>query len=389
MRIIYWQYFFTPPGGWGNRRSYDFARYWTQKGHEVWIIAGGTYFPPSLIALLGKRRCFRTREGIPIIFLANPYHQKQKSLQRLLSFFHFTFWSAYILFRLRRLPFLLVATLPPPFLPFLAAMRNVLTGKPFILEMYDAWPQVPQAMGFIPSFLKIPLYKLSIWSYKKAALVIGLSPDIVKLFPLPQIVLSYNGTRPEVFRRRRYPSFLPFRVIYAGTFGKVNHLDFLLAVAEVLKLYRSIEFWLVGDGKERPLIEQKAQRLPQVKVFPPVPVEEVPYWLSEAHVGVSTVLPLPILASNSANKFYDYLANGLVVGINYRGWQAEFLEEYHCGFSALTPKEFAEYIEYYYWHRDIWERATCHARKAAEKFFDRRRLSQELLKKFAEVGCSP
>lgn len=379
MRILYWQYFFTPPGGWGNRRSYDLARYWRGLGHTIWIVAGGTYFPEALRARLCRRRCFRTPEGIAIVYLPTPYHQRQGVFGRLGSFMRFTLWSWGILRRLRRANSVLIATVPPPFLPMVAAVQKKCYGHPFAVELYDAWPLVPAALGVVPWPLRPLLYALSRWSYRQARPIIALSPGIRSALQLPQALVSYNGTAPERFRRRKIPPFLPFRLVYAGTFGRVNALRFLLQVAQCLRAYPAIEFWLIGDGAEAEMLRTEAQALPQVRFFPPVPSEEIPFWLSEAHIGVSTVLPIPILSTNSANKFYDYLACGLVVGLNYGGWQAEFLAQAGCGFSALTPETFAQQVLRHYWNRALWEASAARARAAAERYFDRRKLAQALL----------
>lgn len=379
MRILYWQYFFTPPGGWGNRRSYDLVRFWKAAGVEAWVLAGGTYFPSALVKRLRGRRCFRTAEGIPIIFLPDAYHQYKGRIRRLWAFIRFVGWSIGILWRLRRRSFLLIATTPPPFLPGLAALRRFIAKKPYVVEIYDAWPAIPEALGAVPRFLRGAFHFLSYWSYRQAALCIALSPGIQERLNLSNSLVSYNGTRTDLFRRRVIPPFLPFRLIYAGTFGWVNNLSFLVQVAQYLRGYPAIEFWLVGDGAERPEIEKAAQVLPSLRVYPPVSVEKVPYYLSEAHIGVSTVLPVEVLATNSANKFYDYLAAGLVVGLNYRGWQAALLESTGCGFGAWNVKEFAERVLFYYWHRAAWERAASRSRELAEKMFDRRQLAQELL----------
>lgn len=379
MKLIYWQYFFTPPGGWGNRRSYDFLRYWRAEGHQVWAVAGGTYFPPALVERLRGRRCFRSPEGIAIAFFPAPYHQKQSLAQRVWTLLRFTLWSHRVIIRLQRKGYFLIATVPPPFLAFWAALRKVLCGKPFALELYDAWPQVPEALGVIPPLLRLPIRWLSQLSYRQALLIIALSPGIAQAFPALRTHISYNGTRPELFRRRRCPPFLPFRLIYAGTLGRINHVHFLLHLAEALRGYPAIQLWIVGEGSERPRLEKAQSHLPNLHLFAPVPVENLPYLLSEAHIGLSTVLPLPILATNSANKFYDYLAAGLVVGLNYGGWQAELLEKEGCGFSAASPEAFAEQVLFYYWHRGAWAIAAARARALAERLFDRRKLAQDLL----------
>ncbi|MEN3041042.1 MAG: glycosyltransferase family 4 protein [Bacteroidia bacterium] len=374
LKILYWQYFFTPPGGWGNRRSYDFARYWRAAGHEVWILAGGTYFPQSY---LSKSRAFRTADGVPIVWLPTPYHQRQKTFGRLWSFLRFTAWSLYILWRLRARNLYLIATLPPPFLPIAGALERLLTGRRFSVEVFDAWPQVLSAK--LPPLLYAPLSMLMRWSFRQADYLFALSPDIRAYLPSKvRVLVSYNGTHTELFRRRKRPSFLPFRVIYAGTIGWVNHLSFLIEVAKALRNYPAIEFWILGDGAEKPKVIELARGLASVRFFEPVPVEEVPYWLSECHIGVSLVRPIPILFSNSANKFYDYLANGLVVGVNYGGWQAEVIRSIRCGFSAPSVYSFAAGILRYYGDRAAWERAAERARLWAVAHYDRRRLSEEI-----------
>jgi len=50
------------------------------------------------------------------------------------------------------------------------------------------------------------------------------------------------------------------------------------------------------------------------------------------------------LEDNSANKFFDFLAAGLPVLINYGGWQKRAIEEKHCGKATLTPEDMAEEI---------------------------------------------
>ncbi|MCS7297000.1 MAG: glycosyltransferase family 4 protein [Bacteroidia bacterium] len=371
--LLYWQYFFTPPGGWGNRRSYDFARIWKAEGYDVWILAGGTYFPSSY----SGRRVRRTIEGITLIWLPAPYHQRTSWLRRLWSFIRFTLWSAYILWRLRHQRFYLIATLPPPFLPIVAGLRRYLSGLPFSIEVFDAWPDVLRAR--FPSFVVDSLRLLLQWSYHQADCIFALSPDIASLLPADRTYLSLNGTRIELFYRRKYPSFLPFRIVYAGTLGWVNDVSFLLRVAACLQAYKGIEFWIIGDGAEKPLLERQAQAFPSVKFFKPVPVEDLPHWLSEGHIGVSLVRAVPIFSTNSANKFYDYLANGMVVGINYGGWQAKVLREEKCGFSAQSVEGFAAAILRYYWDRKEWEKAASRARLWAEAHSDRRKLAKAVL----------
>ena len=53
--------------------------------------------------------------------------------------------------------------------------------------------------------------------------------------------------------------------------------------------------------------------------------------LSAATVATSIFAPFRSMWSNSANKFFDALAASRPVAINYRGWQAELLQETGAG----------------------------------------------------------
>jgi hypothetical protein len=72
MKILYWRYFFTPPGGWGEIRGLSLVREWRKQGLRVWVLTSGSYFPEALRKRLRKRRVFRTTEGVPIIWFPNP-----------------------------------------------------------------------------------------------------------------------------------------------------------------------------------------------------------------------------------------------------------------------------------------------------------------------------
>jgi len=349
------------------------------------VLTSGSYFPAGLKARLGKRRVFRTAEGAPIIWFPTPYHQKQNLWQRVWSFVRFTLFSLYIFRRLRPRNLYILAVVPPPTTLWGAALWRKLTGQRFALEVTDAWPQVLEDLGFVKTFFRRPVRKAFAWGYQKADFIAAYSPGIQEaLRPLVEktpIFVSHNGAHPVLFRRRGVPPYLPFRIVYAGTFGRINHLDFLIEVARHLLSWRGIEIWLLGDGSEREPIKTRIQALPNVHLFPPVPAEKLPYWLNQCHIGVSTVLPAESLSRNAASKFYIYLASGLVVGINYAGWQAEILERYQCGFSATDPYTFAEKVLEYYYKRALWWDSQARGRLVAEKFFDIRVIGSELLEK--------
>ena len=62
-----------------------------------------------------------------------------------------------------------------------------------------------------------------------------------------------------------------------------------------------------------------------------LPKSEMPSLLSAATVSTSLVIDLPELWNNSANKFFDALAAGRSIMINYEGWQANLIRETGAG----------------------------------------------------------
>ena len=383
--ILYWRYFFTPPKGWGEARGLYLATSWYRQGYQVWVLTGGSYFPADLRKRLKKRRVFRTADGLPIIWFPTPYHQKQPLWQRLWSFVRFTIFSFYIFHRLRRENLYILAVVPPPTTLWGAALWRKLTRQPFALEVTDVWPQVLEDLGFVKTFFRRLLRKAFAWGYQKADFIAAYSPGILESLHLlagkTPLFVSHNGAHPVAFRRAGPPPYLPFRLVYAGTFGRINNLDFLLEVARHLVPWRGIQIWLLGDGSELERIKKQAQTLPNIQLFPPVPAERLPYWLNQCHIGVSTILPVESLSRNAASKFYIYLASGLVVGINHAGWQAQILEEYQCGFSATDPYTFAQKALEYYRERHLWWDSQARGRLIAERFFDIRTIGVELLEK--------
>jgi glycosyltransferase involved in cell wall biosynthesis len=73
-----------------------------------------------------------------------------------------------------------------------------------------------------------------------------------------------------------------------------------------------------------------------VHMWEKVPKSELPVILGAATVSTSMVRPIPALWENSANKFFDALAAGRPIAINYGGWQSDLIRETGAGL-VLDP----------------------------------------------------
>ena len=63
-----------------------------------------------------------------------------------------------------------------------------------------------------------------------------------------------------------------------------------------------------------------------------IPKNKLPNILSAATLTSSLFVDLPEMENNSANKFFDGLAAGKPIMINYKGWQADLLRKSGAGF---------------------------------------------------------
>ena len=107
----------------------------------------------------------------------------------------------------------------------------------------------------------------------------------------------------------------PINLLYIGC---MHHERNLLALAEAVTQANAsthlFTLTIVGDGNGRLDLEKYAREQGKhVNIIPPVPHEEIPKWLSEAHIGA---LPFPDeekFRVSSPIKLFEYLAAGLPI----------------------------------------------------------------------------
>jgi glycosyltransferase involved in cell wall biosynthesis len=132
------------------------------------------------------------------------------------------------------------------------------------------------------------------------------------------------------FRARHGVDRGAFVVGYAGTLGAINGVSYLVELASRLRAHTHIQFVIVGDGQEREKIEGLARERGclgrNVVMTGRVAKQEMPEVLAAMDVCTSLFLPIPAMQANSANKFFDALAAGRCVAINYSGWHADLIE---------------------------------------------------------------
>ncbi|MFT6656681.1 MAG: glycosyltransferase involved in cell wall biosynthesis [Marinomonas primoryensis] len=345
MKILYLHQYFNTLSMSGSSRSYEMASHLVSKGHEVHMI---TLWRDES----SSDGWFTSIEnGINVHWLPMQYSNKMGYFQRLQVFLRFAIYAAKKAISLGGDVVFATST------PLTVAIPSVLASKvlrvPMVFEVRDLWPEVPIALGV----LKNPIIKaLARWlekfAYKNSAQIIALSPGmkdgVVKVgVQEKKVTVVPNIADIEMFSSQasdsarfmmKHPEIGNRKVVlYAGTFGHINGLSYLVNLAKETKRsgFLDVCFVAIGDGAELPMLMKEAARQGVLDdnffIYPPIPKAEIPDAMAAADIAISLVIDVEELWVNSANKFFDALASGTPVAINYGGWQADLLKKTGAG----------------------------------------------------------
>jgi len=347
VRILYLHQYFTTPEFSGGVRSYQFARRLVAAGHQVDLITSPAFYPVEK----KRKRSLITKcvvDGITVHVIHVNYGNEMSFFRRVVSFFLFMLISSAYVLRVKGYD-LIYATSTPLTIGVPALTARFLRRKPLVFEVRDMWPDIPIALGFIKNPLLIKVLScFERFLYDKASRIVALSVGIkeeithkgieenkVEVIPNASDLVDFDHTsvQPQVDQLRQNENS---RVcLYAGTFGYVNDLSYLVLLAAELKAKKAdIKLLLIGDGAEKELIAKRIKEHELegfVVLRPPVSKNELISYIKSSDACFSTVRDIPALFNNSANKFFDALAAGKPIIINHGGWQAGVIEENNIG----------------------------------------------------------
>jgi len=384
---------FCPPGGFGNNRSFEVAKHLSALGHSVTILTGSGNYAEQPKHLFTSS----TIEGICIDCIRVPYNHHMSYVNRIWSFISFFILSCLRVCKYKKRIDIVYAISTPLSIGLVGLWYQAILKKPMIFEIGDLWPDVPIQMGIIKNKLLIKIvYAIEQCVYKKSKHIVLLSAGmkeylLKKNIPTEKITVLCNGTNTQQFAPATNKSALrsqyqigneTFIVLYAGTMGVANGLDFFVDAAALVQQKENtrIQFYFIGNGNRLAAIKSyaKTKNIVNITFIESVPKDQVVDYFKMADVGIVSFASFKILETNSANKYYDYLASGLPVLINYEGWQKDALEKNSCGFSVSTTTVAADTLINLVFDPDRYQRMSQSARALAEKEYDRKDISLQL-----------
>lgn len=378
MKVIYiHQYFRTPDQG-GAVRSYHLAKGMVEAGIEVEMI--------TTHALSDYDQ--RWIDGIRVHYLPVDYDQKFGFFKRIWAFWRFVTKAKKLVKKLPR-PDLLYITSTPLTTGLIGLWVKKRMAIPYVFEVRDLWPEAPIQVGAIRNpVTKSLLYSLERKIYDQALSLVALSPGIAahlqKISPQREVALIPNFSDLNRFYPKEKNQKLAVELgisagltlVYTGALGQVNAVEELLELAEIAqKKGKNWGFLIMGTGSFEQRLRDltKAKNLKNVWFIPFGSKEKVNEVLSLADFAWISFAHLPVLKTNSPNKFFDALAAGKAIIVNHKGWVYDLVKTYELGISCLPGKMDAAFakLEKLEENPTALDRLSKNSRILAETYFSK------------------
>jgi len=388
--LLFHQHFNTPAQG-GAIRSYYLAAALVQHGHRAVVIT-------SCACTKGRTE---TIDGIEVIYLPIPYNNRFSFYARAWSFLRFVVGSILATRPYRNFDLCYVISAPLT-VALCGRWMKLRYGIPYWFEVGDLWPDAPIQLGYVKNpLVKRWLYAFERSVYEKAAGVVALSEPIrdailhkspgarVEVIPNMADCKFYLPEARDKDMEARVEAMDKFVVSYIGALGVANGLHQLLDASEAcLREKLPVRFIICGDGAMIDSLKEEASRrkLNNVSFTGFVNRDGVKTIMSVTDAVFISYLPAPILETGCPNKYFDGLASGKLVIVNFGGWIRREIEAANCGF-YVDPKnsvDMAHKLRPYISDGSKLESAKFQARKLAETRYERAAVSDRFARIFVD-----
>lgn len=385
--LIFYQYFGTTKGGWSTR-YYEFARRWVKSGHQVTVVTS-PYYKSDIKAkgFISKQEI----EGINLIVINSPDSNKDSFLKRALSAVRFSLVALY--YSLTVPADCVISSSGPITTAIPGIFAKIFRKKKFVFEVRDLWPKGGIELGKLKNpLLQKAALRFERYVYRKADLIVACSPGmeegVLKVCPAAKTLVISNSSDLQLFgneerginekNSKSHPIF-----IYAGSLGYMDECSQILHGLHLLKR-KDYSFIFIGDGTEKEGLKELVKEYhlqDQIKFLGLIPKTEVVKWFARATASFVTFKDIPVLHTNSPNKLFDSFAAGVPVIQSTKGWIADLVTDYQCGFNVdpSQPASFADAMDQFLGNPDLAIEMGKNARKLAELKFDRSVLSDKFI----------
>lgn len=363
--LIVHQYYLRKDDAGGSRWN-QFAKYWSQKDHQVTVLAGMVHYgtgkkPPEYKGKFIVRE--KESENIEVLRCHVSESYNTSFVGRFWAYLSFAVSSIYAgLFKVRKAD-VIICTSPPLTVGLTGWFLSRAKKIPMVFEVRDLWPESAIDTGVLKNNVLIRFsYWLEKFSYKSASWINVLTPAFEKVLinrknvRPDRISMIPNAADLDIFKpgekmswvRSKYGLDDKFIVMYVGAHGVANHLIQLLETAKLLKQHKDIVLMLVGSGMEKPMLVQKAAEwgLDNVVFVDSVSKEVIVDYVAASDVCTAVLKKLDTFKTVYPNKVFDYMSAKRPIIIAIDGVAKKLVEDAGAGIyvEPENAKEFADAV---------------------------------------------
>ena len=223
---------------------------------------------------------------------------------------------------------LILYTTEPPYLPLLGWLLHRLTRTPYLVLLYDLYPDVLEGLGVLPSsHWLVRLWRLfNCWVFADAQELIVLSEPMAERVRAhaPQAahklsVIPSWADPAQIHPRPKSTNWFAqkhqlhdrFTVLYSGNQGRCHDLVTVMATALLLRHDPDVQFLFIGKGAQHSRLIELTQDwgLSNCLFLPYQELSDLPFTLTVADLALVT-LAVEAEGLVAPSKLYGHLAAG-------------------------------------------------------------------------------
>jgi len=360
MKFLFITQYFPPEIGATQVRLASTIRELTRAGHQAEIVTAMPNYPEGRILPAYRGRLYVREEWEGVTVHRVWIHAAGGAgLGRILNYLSFTMASLFGILRCRRPDFVFVES-PPLFLTFPGYLASRWWGARFIFNVADLWPDSVRSLGAISDgWLLRSARRFEKWSYRRATYVNAVTDHMrdallrEKGISSEKLLFLPNGVDTDLFRPMPPDENLVQElrmegkriVLYIGSHGYVAGLENVLEAAKAIESDPQIHFLFVGAGSDKPRLLEMARQmqLGNTTFLPPVPLDEVPRFLSIASCCLITARNYTICDGARPAKTFVIMAAGKPIILAHNGEASRLVRRSGAGL-VIPPEDSAALV---------------------------------------------
>ena len=400
MHILFLTDNFPPEVNAPASRTFEHCCEWVKAGHRVTVITCAPNFPKGRVFHGYQNRLWQSEEmaGIRVIRVWSYIAANEGFVKRILDYQSFMVMGTLSALFVRGVD-VVVGTSPQFFTVCGAYVVSRLKRIPFVFELRDLWPESIKAVGAMQDSTALrALERLEMFLYRKAARIVSVTHSFKKTLVArgvdgDKITVVTNGVDMTRFK------FMPkdielvnklglegkFVAGYVGTHGLAHHLETLLDAAEMVRSLpdgAAFHFILLGDGARKQALKEEASRreLDNITFIDSVPKDQVARYWSLLDVSIIHLKKTELFTTVIPSKLFECMGMGLPVLHGVAGESAEIVRDEEVGivFEPENSSELVEHLRVLQRDYSVYEGYRVHCMEAAKKY-DRTVMARKML----------